>query len=132
MYVYIQPLPDGLRYTDGIKIVSRGPGLLPVGPKYCAPPNTKSWFMTKVAARAGIQFLGAGKEWDPSVVVIYDRSLKLDGILCGAKQIYNLVWMHGSLGQLYSDWKKLFIWTKGPEDGKLRVFIKEFPPYQNW
>ena len=133
MNIYLSPnlraLPDGLTYTDGKRIQGRGPGLLPVGPKYCEPPNTTTWFIAKVMA--GVKIL-EGKEYDPSVVPIYDRSLKIDGILTDADHLYNLVWKHGAMGQSFNYWKKLFMWVKGPEDGKLRVFIKEFPPYQNW
>ena len=133
MNIYLSPnlraLPDGLTYTDGKRIQGRGPGLLPVGPKYCEPPNTTTWFIAKVMA--GVKIL-EGKEYDPSVVPIYDRSLKIDGILTDTDHLYNLVWKHGAMGQSFNYWKKLFMWVKGPEDGKLRVFIKEFPPYQNW
>lgn len=111
------------------KTATRGANLLPVGPQHCSPPNTKTWFIIKVAAGDEVE---AGKGHDPSEVRLYDRSLKLDGILTGADKVYHLVWKHGAMGQLRNDWKKLFMWAKGPEDGKLRVFTKEFPPYQNW
>ncbi|CAB4033339.1 Hsp70-Hsp90 organizing 1 [Paramuricea clavata] len=112
-----------------IPMFKRGPGILPVGPKYCPPPNTTTRFIVKMSA--GVAIL-QGNNFDPSVVRLYDRSLKIDGILTGADQIYHLVRRHGAMGQLLKSWKKLFMWVKGPEDGKLRVFINEFPPYQNW
>ena len=107
----------------------RAPGLLPVGTKYCPPPDTTNRFIAKM--QAGVQAL-EGKEKDPSVVRLYDRSLKIDGILTGADQIYHLVWQHGAMGQKFNYWKKLFMWVKGPKDGQLRVFTNEFPPYQHW
>ncbi|CAB4036920.1 Stress-induced-phospho 1, partial [Paramuricea clavata] len=107
----------------------RGPGLLPVGPQHCPPPDATNRFIAKM--QAGIASR-EGKGYDPSVVRLYDRSLKIDGILTGADEIYHLVWQHGAMGQLFSYWKKLFMWVKGPEHGKLRVFINEFPPYQHW
>jgi parallel beta-helix repeat protein len=120
MRVYLSP--NDFKYTNYKAM--RGAGLLPVGPKYCPPPNTTTWFIVKMSA--GVEVLG-GK-----VVRLYDRSLKIDGSLTGADQIYDLVWQHGAMGQANTSWKKLFMWVKGPEDGKLRVFINEFPPYQNW
>jgi hypothetical protein len=72
------------------------------------------------------------QEFDPSVVRLYDRSLTIDGILTGADQIHNLVRKHGAMGQLKKEWKKLFMWVKGHEPGKLRVFVNEFPSYQHW
>ena len=107
----------------------RAPGLLPVGPRHCPPPDATNRFIAKM--QAGIASR-EGRGFDPSVVRLYDRSLKIDGILTGADEIYHLVWQHGAMGQLFSDWKKLFMWVKGPEHGKLRVFINEFPPYQHW
>ena len=107
----------------------RAPGLLPVGPRYCEPPSTTNWFIVKMSAGdAGSEM----EEFDPSVIRLYDRSLTIDGILTGADQIYHLVRQHGAMGQLLKYWKKLFMWVKGPEDGKLRVYVKEFPPGQNW
>ena len=106
----------------------RAPGLLPLGSKYCPPPNATQRFIVKISA--GVPF--DQTEEDCSVVQLYDRSLTIDGHLTGAEQIYHLVEQYGSMGQLYNNWKKLFMWAKGPEDGKLRVFINEFPPYQNW
>jgi parallel beta-helix repeat protein len=114
---------DDCKNTTAI-MQRRGPGLLPVGPQYCPPPNTTTRFIVKMSA--GIQ------EANPSVVKLYDRSLAIDGILTGAHQIFHLVRQHGAMGQLYYHWKKLFMWVKGPEHGRLRVFINEFPPYQNW
>ena len=108
---------------------TRAPGLLPVGPKYCQPPDTTNRFIVKM--QAGVANL-EGKEYDPSNVRLYDRSLTIDGVLTGADQIYHLVWQHGVMGQMYDHWRKLFMWVKGPKDGKLRVFINEFPPYQRW
>ena len=107
----------------------RAPGLLPVGPKYCPPPNMTNRFIAKM--QAGVPVL-EGKEYDPSVVRLYDRSLKIDGILTGAGQIYHLVWQHGAMGQKFNYWRKLFMWVNGPKDGQLRVFTNEFPPYQHW
>ena len=110
-------------------ISTRAPGLLPVGPDYCTPPDTRKRFIVKM--QAGVAKL-EGKELDTSVVRLYDRSLKIDGILTDADQIYNLVRQHGAMGQLFSYWKKLFMWVQGPIEGKLRVFTNEFPPYQKW
>lgn len=107
----------------------RAPGLLPVGPDHCPPPNRTTRYIVKMSAGVAIK---EGKEYDPSVVRLYDRSLKIDGILTEADQIYNLVRQHGSRGQLFDYWKKLFMWVKGPDNGKLRVFTNEFPPYQHW
>ena len=73
-----------------------------------------------------------GREYDPSVVRLHDRSLKIDGILTGADQIYDLVWKQSVTGQLFNYWTKLFMWAQGPKNGKIRVFINEFPPYQYW
>jgi parallel beta-helix repeat protein len=114
-------------WNDSITTTERGPGLLPVGPTYCPPPNTTTMFIVKMSADSKLV-----REFNPSMVRLYDRSLKLDGILTDANQIYHLVWKHGAMGQLYKHCKKLFMWVKGPEHGKLRVFINEFPPYQNW
>ena len=118
---------DDVKHTT--IIATRAAGLLPVGPKYCPKPDTKTWFIIKMHAGVAEK---AGKEFDPSVVRLYDRSLKIDGFLTSADQIYYLVWHHGVMGELFHNFKKLFMWAKGPENGKLRVFIKEFPPYQNW
>jgi hypothetical protein len=107
----------------------RAPGLLPVGPTYCSPPDTTKRFIVKM--QAGVEAL-EGKEYDPSVVRLYDRSLTIDGILTDADKIYQLVWQHGTTGQMYSYWKKLFMWVIGPNNGQLRVFTNEFPPYQGW
>ena len=107
----------------------RAPDLLPVDPDYCTPPDTRKRFIVKM--QAGVAIL-EGKELDTSVVRLYDRSLKIDGILTDADQIYNVVWQHGAMGQLFSYWKKLFMWVQGPVEGKLRVFTNEFPPYQYW
>ncbi len=107
----------------------RAPGLLPVGPNYSSPQDTKIRFIAKMHAGVAVW---AGKKYDPSVVRLYDCSLKIDGYLTGADQIYNLVWQHGVMGEAFNYFKKLFMWVKGPEDGKLRVFINEFAPYQYW
>ena len=82
---------------------------------------------------AGIQ-VNEGSIVNPAYEVnLYDRSLTIDGkLLDDAKQIYELVRKYGTMGQLLSHWKKLFMWVQGPKDGKLRVFINEFPPYQHW
>jgi tetratricopeptide (TPR) repeat protein len=129
MRVYLSPNDFKCTDDDVHFIAMRGAGLLPVGPKYCPPPNTTTWFIVKMSA--GVAVL-EGKDFDPSVVRLYDRSLKIDGSLTGADQIYHLVWQHGAMGQVVTYCKKLFMWVKGPQDGKLRVFINEFPPYQNW
>jgi parallel beta-helix repeat protein len=113
---------------DPFKTSERAPGLLPVGPQYCPPPDTTTRFIVKISA--GID--RDSKDFNPSVVRLYDRSLKIDGILNDADQIRHLAWQHGTMGQLYSFFRKLFMWAKGPEDGKLRVFTNEFPPYQHW
>ena len=115
------------KYT--VKNSKRAPGLQPVGPVYCPRPNTRNRFIVKMSA--GIE---PGKDViSPLYVVrLYDRSLTIDGKLTDADQIYHLVQRHGVMGQLYSHWKKLFMWVKGPEDGKLRVFTNEFPAYQHW
>ena len=107
----------------------RGPGLLPVGPKFSQPPDATKRFIVKMQAGVADR---EGKEYDPSVVRLYDRSLTIDGILTGADQIYHQVWQHGTMGQMFDYWKKLFMWVIGPKGGKLRVFINEFPPYQRW
>jgi hypothetical protein len=73
-----------------------------------------------------------GDDFDHSVVRIYDRSQRIDGILIGADKVYHLVRQHGAMGQLTNRTKKLFMWVKGPEHGKLRVFTNEFPSYQYW
>jgi tetratricopeptide (TPR) repeat protein len=119
------PPLDDFKFT--LRTSERGPDLLPVGPAYCPPPNTTTMFIVKMSA--GFQ---PGQEPNPSEVRLYDRSLAIDGKLTDAHQIYHLVWQHGAMGQLSKLWKKLFMWVKGPEHGKLRVFINEFPPYQNW
>ncbi len=54
----------------------------------------------------------AGKEYDPSVVRLYDRSLKIDGYLTGADQIYHLVWQHGAMEEAFNYFQKLFMWVK--------------------
>ena len=109
----------------------RAPGLLPVGPKHCVPPNTTTRFIVK---------MNAGSEPNPECtldavykVTLYDRSLTLDGkLIDDDNQIYELVRKYGSIGQSSIRWKKLFMWVQGPVEGKLRVFINEFPPYQQW
>ncbi|CAB4035158.1 Stress-induced-phospho 1, partial [Paramuricea clavata] len=111
------------------KTSERAPGLLPVGPQYCPPPDTTTRFIVKVSSA---EMDRGRKDFNPSVVRLYDRSLKIDGILTDADQIHQLAWQHGTMGQLYSSFKKLFMWAKGPEHGKLRVFTNEFPPYQHW
>ena len=126
--LYLSKLDPGL--GPGLGISHRAPGLLPVGPRYCPPPNTTTRFVVKVSA--GVQE-GKDTETDYEPVVrLYDRSLTIDGILTDADQIHNIVRQHGTIGQARNDWKKLFMWVKGPENGKLRVFTNEFPPYQNW
>ena len=110
-------------------MATRAAGLLPVGPKYCPPPNTTCWFIVKLSANISYENT---KRFDPSNVRLYDRSLTIDGILTGADQIHHLVRKHGAMGQLMTLWKKMFVWVKGPENGKLRVFINQFPPYQDW
>ena len=131
MAIYLSPNErdpsDDCKYTFTSAL--RGANLLPVGPKYCQPPNATSWFIVKMSAGVSAE---QGKGYDPSVVRLYDRSLKIDGFLTGADQIYHLVWKHGAMAEMFICWRKLFMWVKGPEDGKLRVFINEFPPYQNW
>ncbi|XP_028405267.1 uncharacterized protein LOC114527777 [Dendronephthya gigantea] len=106
-------------------IHQRAPGLLPVGPQFCSPPNEAKRFIAKVSA-------GLNDTDGTKLVRLYDRSLTIDGILADADQIYTLVKQSGSVGQLYNTWKKLFMWVKGPENGKLRIFINEFPSYQEW
>ena len=81
---------------------------------------------------AGFQLEGDVRDVPSYEIRLYDRSLTIDGKLTDADQIYHLVQRHGVMGQLYSSWKKLFMWVKGPEDGKLRVFINDFPAYQHW
>jgi hypothetical protein len=126
--LYLSKLDPGL--GPGLGILHRAPGLLPVGPRYCPPPNTTTRFVVKVSA--GVQE-GKDTETDYEPVVrLYDRSLTIDGILTDADQIHNIVRQHGNISQARNDWKKLFMWVKGPENGKLRVFTNEFPPYQNW
>ena len=107
----------------------RAAGLLPVGPEFSQPSDATKRFIVKMQAGVADR---EGKEYDPSVVRLYDRSLTIDGILTGADQIYHLVWQHGAMGQMFDYWRKLFMWVIGPKDGKLRVFINEFPPYQRW
>ncbi len=108
---------------------TRAPGLQPVGPVYCPRPNTTKRFIVKMSAG----FEPGEDVISPLYVVrLYDRSLTIDGKLTDADQIYHLVQRHGVMGQLFSHWKKLFMWVKGPEDGKLRVFTNEFPAYQHW
>ena len=107
----------------------RGRGLLPVGPKHSAPPRKKTKFIVKMSAGVANE---EGKRYDPSVVELYDRSLTIDGILTEANQIYNLVWQYGTRDQLNDNWKNLFMWVKGPNNGTLRVFTNEFPSYQSW
>jgi parallel beta-helix repeat protein len=119
------------KYTfTSFRTSERAPGLQPVGPEYCPRPNTTNRFIVKMSA-------GFQVEEDVTIVPsyeirLYDRSLTIDGKLTDADQIYHLVQRHGVMGQLYSYWKKLFMWVKGPEDGKLRVFINDFPAYQHW
>ena len=111
--------------------ILRAPGLLPVGPEHCEPPNTTTRFIVK---------MNAGSDPKPECtfdsvlkVTLHDRSLTLDGELKDDdSQIYELVRKYGSIGQLNIRRKKLFMWVQGPIKGKLRVFINEFPPYQEW
>ena len=110
---------------------SRAPSLHPVGPRFCKPPNTRARFIVKMSA--GININEGFVENPTYELNLYDRSLTIDGILLdNAKQIYELVRKYGTVGRVNSFWKKLFMWVQGPEDGKLRVFINEFPPYQQW
>ena len=113
-------------------IHKRAAGLLPVGRKYCSPPNTTSRFIVKMSAGISAMSFEENEDFDPSIVRLYDRSRTIDGDLTGAEQIHNLVRKLGAIGQLMAAWKKLFMWVKGPENGKLRVFINEFPAYQKW
>ena len=110
-------------------VATRSLGLLPIGPKYCSPPNTTTRFIVKMEAGFAVK---KGDDFDHSVVRIYDRSQRIDGILIGADKVYHLVRQHGAMGQLTNRTKKLFMWVKGPEHGKLRVFTNEFPSYQYW
>ena len=126
-----EPIMIGHLYPNVQIPHGRAPGLLPVGPKHCVPPNTTSRFIVK---------MNAGSEPNPACaldyvykVTLYDRSLTLDGkLIDDDNQIYELVRKYGSIGQLNIRWKKLFMWVQGPKKGKLRVFINEFPPYQEW
>mgnify|MGYP002803943044 FL=1 len=130
-YVKEPMMTDHLR-PNKKKWQSRAPGLQPVGPQYCKPPNTRTRFIVKMSA--GFQVTEESVVNGPAYEInLYDRSLTIDGkLLDDAKQIHELVRKYGTMGQLNSDWKKLFMWVQGPEDGKLRVFINEFPPYQLW
>ncbi len=107
----------------------RGPGLQHVGPEYCPRPNTTNRFIVKMSAGSQVNEDVIFPSYEVSV---YDRSLTIDGKLTDGHQIYHLVRKHGVTGQLYDFCRKLFMWVKGPEDGKLRVFINEFPPFQHW
>ena len=125
-----RPIMAGHLLANKPKSQERAPGLLPVGPQYCKPPKTTDRCIVKVSVGLNVN---EGCVANPvREVSLYDRSLTLDGKLLDAHQIYKLVWQYGTMGQLRSFWKKLFMWVQGPKDGKLRVFINEFPPYQQW
>ena len=126
-----EPIMLGHLYPNVQIPHGRAPGLLPVGPKHCEPPDTTTRFIVK---------MNAGSEPKPECtldsvhkVTLYDRSLTLDGkLIDDENKIFQLVRKYGSIGQLSIRWKKLFMWVQGPIKGKLRVFINEFPPYQEW
>ena len=126
-----EPIMLGHLYPNVQIPHGRAPGLLPVGPKHYEPPDTTTRFIVK---------MNAGSEPKPECtldsvykVTLYDRSLTLDGkLIDDENKIFELVRKYGSIGQLSIRWKKLFMWVQGPVEGKLRVFINEFPPYQEW
>ena len=135
--IYISPTETQIADHDHdgpipFRINERAEGLLPVGRKYCQPPNTTTRFIVKMSAGISAMSFEGNEDFDPSIVRLYDRSRTIDGKLTGAEQIHNLVRKLGAIGQLKAAWKKLFMWVKGPENGKLRVFINEFPAYQKW
>ena len=126
-----RPIMTGHLHPNEQLSQSRAPGLQPVGPRHCNPPNTRTRFIVKMSA--GININEGCIENPAYEVNLYNRSLTIDGkLLDDAKQIYEIVRKYGTMGQLNSYWKKLFMWVQGPKDGKLRVFINEFPPYQQW
>ena len=128
-----KPITTGHLHPNKKILQNRAPGLQPVGPQYCKPPNMRTRFIVKMSAGFQVDE-GSVVNGPANEVNLYDRSLTLDRkLIDDENQIYELVRKHGTMGQLFSSfWKKLFMWVQGPEDGKLRVFINEFPPYQHW
>jgi parallel beta-helix repeat protein len=70
MTLHVSPI-EWSRGTDrgnevtAFRTATRGLGLLPVGPKYCLPPNTTTWFIAKISAGISAMSFAKKQEYDP-------------------------------------------------------------------
>ena len=99
-----------------------------VGPDYSDPPprNGKKRFIVKVQSDFEHSAMG-----NPHFLVIYDRSLDVHEDFQD-EFIDHLVQEFGVLCERKYQEKKLFFNCVFEKDGKLRLFINDFPDFQKW
>ena len=96
------------------------------------PPKSGETFLVKL--------LAADEEWhfdvDGPLFTICDRSQTINGVLdrkCYSK-LFNIVRECGINSTVVNGWKKKFFWARLHEEDqiKLKVFVTEFPPHEDW
>ena len=102
-------------------------GLDEIGPKFCSHPprDGKTRFIVKLQTDFDRETLGK-----PHMLVIYDRSFDVNETF-QAEFIDRLVKEFGVSCQRKYQEKKLFLHCVF-ENGKLRLFINDFAPFQTW
>ena len=112
------------------------PGVALKGELFFSPPKSGETFLVKLLAADEEWFSNDDGPLDGPRFTICDRSQTINGVLdrkCYSKLFY-IVRECGIDSTVLNGWKKKFFWARFHEkdQSKLRVFLTEFPPHDDW